>query len=155
MNKLFLKVLLLVVLTAGFEADAIASGSTPPERRNSPKSQMQAKAEDALEELRVAYNENNLDSFFGSVSDTSNLNWMDLRSRTERTFKDFNQADLRISVNHVLTENDKVFLKTRWQRRAVNRNTGAVQTSSGDAGFTFQIEEDSAKLIQISGDSPF
>ncbi len=157
MKNLFSAATFIVVLALTFNASA--SGSAPPQTRDSAKRtikrDMQMKAEDALEQMRMAYTENNLDHFFGNVSESPSLNHTDLKFRAAKSFKDFNQTELRITVDHALTENDKVFLKTHWQKRAVSRSSGSSQTSSGDAGFTFKIEENDAKLIQISGDSPF
>ncbi len=115
---------------------------------------VEEKAEDALESLKQAYLEQDLETFFEGVSDGAYFNATDLKFKMRQISNDFSPEDLNLVVDHSLIEKEKVVLQTHWQRRRVSKSSGSVQLDSGQADFIFLVE-DKAELIQIRGSSPF
>lgn len=117
-------------------------------------SEDQAKA--ALESLQHAYTERNLEGFFKLVSDKSFFNSTDLKFQLDKTFHNFSQIELHFSIDRSLTENNKIALKTHWQKRMVRNSNGHVETHEGNAELVFKMHtEHPPTLINITGDSPF
>ena len=145
---IFLAAFLSAALLAGmiFARPAIASMASRTE---------QAQAKEALEAIRQAYISKDAEAFFRFVSWASFFSGLELKFQLSDHFRDFSQIDLNLVVDHALPQKDKIFLNTHWQKRAVRNSSGNVETSSGSAGFLFRIKGDSAKLIDIQGQSPF
>lgn len=118
-------------------------------------SAQERQAQAALEELRRAYTERDLSGFFENVSEDAYFNSLELKSDLSRAFSNISQSSLNIFVDQVLTENDKVLLKTHWQKRAVDRATGQSRMTEGRAQFIFRVMADKAQLISIKDASPF
>lgn len=112
------------------------------------------RAQAALEKLRNAYAQRDLAGFFEGLGEDTYFNWLDFKHQLSRKFSDFSDIDLHIVVDHALSENDKVFLKTHWQKRMVNNRTGRSQRTNGEAQFIFKVNG-TAKLVGIKGNSPF
>lgn len=111
-------------------------------------------AKEALESLRKAYEEKNIQGFFLQIGDEAYLDDADLREALASRFRSSSHIELRIYADHTLKENDKVLLKTHWQRRHTDDDTGRIETGEGLAQFVFSLEE-APKLLDIQGDSPF
>ncbi len=126
------------------------SSGTAPER-----SGIESGAKETLEVLRQAYIDRDLETFFKSVGERPFFSDLDLRARLSQRFRDFSQIELNLSVDHALSENDKVLLKARWQRRVVRNGNGNVETAQGTAELIFWTGKDRCKLVDIKGDSPF
>lgn len=113
-----------------------------------------AAAEKALDSLKNAYLEKNLEAFFSGVSEQAYFNEADLKISFAKKFSEFNVIDIRIFEDNSLRENDKVDLKTHWQKRSVRNSTGKIEVTQGKAEFIFDVKENT-ELLNIRGDSPF
>lgn len=145
-------ILAIVVLGAAVWAggsSAWSNGTAPP------PSGAETKAKETLEDLRQAYIDRDLNKFFKSVGEKSFFSDLDLQTRLSQRFRDFSQIELILSVDHALSENDKILLKTRWQRRMVKSGNGNVETAEGTVELIFWAGKDRFKLVDIKGDSPF
>ena len=111
-------------------------------------------AKTALEELRLAYVQEDSSRFFGGLSDRSVINTLDFKAQVTRHWTDFSQTDLVITVDHALKSDTKAVLKTHWQKRAVRDATGQSEKSEGHAQFVFELML-SMRLVNVQGDSPF
>ena len=112
-------------------------------------------AKEALQALRQAYVDGDSEGFFKHVSWHSFFNTLELKFQLSGHLRDFSQPDLHIVMDHAMVENDKVVLKTHWQKRAVRNSNGNVENSQGQAQFVFKSREHGAKLIDIQGQNPF
>ena len=151
----FVALLLRMTMCSMFlYSNALASGNEPVSANHQVYSS-EEKAKLALESLRVAYTEKNSEHFFHYIHEQTYFSYNDLKRNVSQHLFDTSQIELLIFTDHVLTNKDKVDIKTHWQRRHVNNHSGAVEKNEGQAEFLFKINEDDAYLIDIHGDNPF
>ena len=112
------------------------------------------KAKEALEALRAAYTQGSQDHFFRGVHEQPYFSYNDLKSNVTSHLTKQGQMDLLFFTDRVLSEKDKVAIKTHWQKRFVDNATGSVAKNEGHAEFIFVVNE-SAQLVDIRGDNPF
>ena len=148
MKKVLLLVLTGIALLTGF---SLANGSAPSRAASDP---LGSDAETALEQLRMAYVQEDSGSFFDAVSERGSFSSLDFKTQVTRHWTDFSQVDLLITVDHTLKSDGKAVLKTHWQKRAVRDRTGRSEMSEGRAEFVFGPGP-AFKLLNIHGDSPF
>ena len=135
----------------GGSSSAEASGSAPHAReRGSSPSQ-------ALEAIRKAYQEENLEAFFAQVAADPYFNSTELKQRLTDRFAHASEIELIFHVDHELPENDRTLVKTRWQRRWTAGGTGSVETAEGKAHLIFSRSGPDGpwKLLGIREDDPF
>lgn len=115
---------------------------------------MEERARQALESLRYAYTERDIEGFFQQVSDKPCFNSLELKSNISSQFNNFDTIDLNIVTDNTLPSHDKILINTHWQKRMLNQRTGKLQTSEGNAQFIFKVKQ-KAKLVDIKQNSPF
>ncbi len=116
---------------------------------------MIAAAETALGELKNSYANRDAANFFRNVSDDSYLDSGDFKYRTTKKLRRNTSIDLTLTEDNAMQENDKVVLRTHWQKRALRGSTGKLVLTQGKADLVFKISEGRAELLNIRGDSPF
>ena len=137
---------------------SFANGNSPEtgaQTRKAQKVDAKRSAQKALTALRNAYVLKNQDAFFQSASEEPYFSQTDLKVRLSSDFTRYDVLDLNFTVDHELTEGDKVVLKTHWQKRQVRRDTGNVELKEGRSDFVFRVEEAQAHLLDIQKDNPF
>lgn len=114
----------------------------------------QKKAEDALQNLKQAFEKESIGNFFEQVSDSPYLDYSDFKIKIVKRFDDFSQIQLFWSTDETLVEADKVSIRVYWQSRMVNSRSGKTELNKGRTQFIFKVK-DKAKLVDIKGDYPF
>ena len=134
----------------GGKSFAEAAGGAPRERK-ADSSPVQA-----LEALKKAYQEENLEAFFAHVVSDPVFNTTELKQRLTERFAHASDIDLIFHVDHELPEKDHTLVKTHWQRRFTN-DAGHVETAEGTAHLVFARSGPGGpyKLLNIREDDPF
>ena len=141
-------VFLLIAILISIPAFAAAGGTVSSEGAQ------KIKAEEALEILKQAYSGRSSERFFSMVSQEPYFKIVDLKFDLTKHFDTFSQIDWNVVNDNVVIENNKVAIKTHWQKRMVRNQTGNVETSEGSTEFIFIVSEE-AKLLDFRGDNPF
>lgn len=148
---------LIVVVGISLAAPAWANGTIPSARTETTVDRhgLEKRAERTLEDLRQAYLGKNPNGFMKNVSEEAYFSVTDLKMRLGSYFSGFGQIELSFVVDSILTEGDKVLIKTHWQKRAVRRSTGQVETSAGTTELTFGAEGSAMRLLDQQNDIAF
>lgn len=139
---------LLLAYLGALQLTGCVSGPPLESNPNSP--------ERVLDSLRHVFEAEDREGFLQNVSEHPYFPWTDLQTKLSDQFNRFDHIELRLILDHTLSEVDKLVLKTHWERARTENKTGKRVKDSGRADLVFRIEEDNhLKLIDIQGDSPF
>lgn len=110
---------------------------------------------EALEKLRVAYEDEKLRRFMSQVSRDYRSDYEGLEERLEGTFDDYDNISLSIVIDKILVGETVVVVHCHWDKSWLDVSTYTHQKDSGETVLTFAKRGRRLKLLDMTGDQLF